>query len=512
VPGETLTRRTLLQTAGAGALAAALPSAALAAPDSQSWPHFSWTGSGTAADLPAPDPIVHLVNRITFGLLPADLERARSLGFAGFVEEQIHPESIDDSAAATAVAGMFPTLALGAAALLQREKPEVVRDLKGAALYRAVRSRRQLFEMMVDFWSNHFNVYHQDGQVAYLKTVDDREVVRPYAFGRFRDLLGASAKSPAMLLFLDNASNTKAGPNENYGRELMELHTLGVDGGYTQADVQEVARAFTGWTVGRGAQRGTFVYSAKDHDDGARTVLGQSLPAGLGQGHGERVLDILAGHPATARRIASKLCVRFVSDTPPGALVDTAAAAFSASGGDIRATLRTILLSAEFRAAVDQKLRRPFEAVAATLRTLDAQLGPEATKPLLNALRMMGQLPFDWPAPNGYPDANGAWGNTNGLLNRWNLGLTLGANRMVGVQTDLDALAGGLRQPTPATLVAALSARLLQRPLAAADRDRIVQHTAAGGPVNAPIPTAKVKATTAGTVSLLLDSPYLQWR
>jgi uncharacterized protein (DUF1800 family) len=365
---------------------------------------------------------------------------------------------------------------------------------------------------MIDFWSNHFNVYHLDGQIGYLKTVDDREVVRPHAFGRFRDLLGASAKSPAMLLFLDNASNTKAGPNENYARELMELHTLGLDGGYTQADVQEVARAFTGWTVGRGEQRGRFVYSAKDHDDGARTILGQSLPAGLGQGHGERVLDILAGHPATARHMAAKLCVRFVSDAPPGALVDEAAAAFSSSGGDVRATLRTLLLSAPFSAAADQKLRRPFESVAAILRTLDAQVGPEAVKPLLNVLRSMGQLPFDWPAPNGYPDANGAWGNTNGLLNRWNLGLTLGANRMAGVLTDLDALAGGLRQPTPATLVAALAARLLRRPLAAADRDRIVQHTAAGQPADAPIPTAKVKATTAGTVSLLLDSPYLQWR
>jgi uncharacterized protein (DUF1800 family) len=519
LPGETLTRRTLFRTAGVGAVAAALPVAlpgtGLASLVSDDWPRLQWPAAApaTTADLPAPDPIVHLVNRITFGLRPSDLDRARSLGFTGFVEEQLHPESIDDAETEAAVAAAFPTLTMSTASLLKIEKGAVSRELKGAAVHRAVASRRQLFEMMVDFWSNHFSIYQNEGQIYYLKTVDDRDVARRFAFGKFRDLLGASASSPAMLLFLNNAENKKNGPNENYGREVMELHTIGVDGGYTQQDVQEVAKAFTGWTVGkRGPQQGRFVFAAADHDNGARTVLGQSIPAGLGQGHGERVLDILAAHPATARRIATKLCVRFVSDTPPASLVNAAATTFTSSGGDIRETMRTILLAAEFRAAADQKFRRPFEHVTAAVRTLDAVVTAEGIKPLLGVLRLLGQLPFDWHAPNGYPDANGAWANTNGILNGWNLGLSLGGNHLAGVQTDLTALSAGLKNPTALSLTDALAQRLLARRLVAADRDRIVQYVAAGRPPGAPIPAAKVKASTTGAIALLLDSPYFQWR
>lgn len=509
--GENLTRRRLFRAAGAGAVVAALPRPLFAGLSSDDFPTITWhagTGPG-AGDLPAPDPLVSLVNRITFGPLPADLARARSLGYEGFIEEQLAPESIDDSGTEAAVATLYPTLDLGIAALLKLDKGDVARELKGAAVYRAVASRRQLFELSVDFWTNHFNIYQTESSIYWLKTVDDREVVRRYAFGKFRDLLGASAKSPAMLLFLNNAQNKKGGPNENYGREVMELHTLGVDGGYTQTDVQEIAKAFTGWTV---TKAGTFVFSAQNHDNGARTVLGQSIPAGLGQGHGERVLDILAAHPATARHLATKLCVRFVSDTPPVSVVNAAAATFSSTGGDLRATLRTILLSAEFRTAADQKLRRPIEHVAACLRTLEASIGPDATKPLLSVLRLMGQLPFDWHAPNGYPDANGAWGNTNGMLNRWNLGLSLGNNRITGVQTDLTALTGTLKNPTATSLTDTLSRRLLARSLAPADRDRVIQYVANGAAPGAPIPAAKVRSSTTGAIALLLDSPYFQWR
>jgi len=513
VPGETLTRRTLFRTAGAGAAVAALPGAALAPLFAENFPVLKWPAPTTTTDLPAPDPIVHLVNRITFGLLPSDLERARSLGFDGFIAEQLQPETIDDGETEAAVAKAFPTLAMSPATLLKLDKGDVARELKGAAIFRAVTSQRQLFEMMVDFWTNHFNIYQTEGQIYYLKTVDDRDVVRRYAFGKFRDILGASAKSPAMLLYLNNAENKKSGPNENYGREVMELHTIGVDAGYTQQDVQEVAKAFTGWTVGkRGPSAGRFVFSAADHDNGARTVLGQSIPAGLGQGHGERVLDILAGHPATAKRIATKLCVRFVSDTPPASVVNAAAATFTSSGGDIRETMRTILLSGEFRAATDQKFRRPLEHVTAALRTLDAVVTTEGVKPLLGVLKLMGQAPFDWHPPNGYPDVSGAWGNTNGMLNGWNLGLSLGGNHLTGVQADLNALTGGLKNPTAVSLTDTLSKRLLARDLTSADRDRVVQYVAAGRPPTAPIPAAKVKGSITGAIAVLLDSPYFQWR
>ncbi len=513
--GDTLTRRTLFRSTAAGAALASLPGLALAPRPAVAW---AVTSPGAKA-VPPPDPLVHLVNRITFGLRSEDLARARSLGFERFVEEQLHPETIDDSEAQATVRAAFPTLSMSVERLSQLDRAQVVADLKTATVYRAVNSRRQLFEMMVDFWSNHFNIYHRDGQIAFFKTVDDRSVARRFAFGRFRDLLGASAKSPAMLAYLDNNTNTKEGPNENYGRELMELHTLGVDGGYTQADVEEVARAFTGWTIGRGGTRngkfGTFFYNAAKHDDGARTLLSTTLPAGLGVGHGERVLDLLAGHPSTAKLLATKLARRFVSDAPPASLVEAVSRTFLQTGGDLRETMRTLLLSAEFRASADQKLKRPLEVVASASRTLGAKVSPEGGRPLLNVLRGMGQLPFDWHAPNGYPDVAGAWGNTNGMLSRWNLGLSLGGNRLAGVSTDLSVLIAGVPgapRPTAAALTDHLVQKLLARPIDGADRNVIASYAANGLSIQTPLTQLQVQSRLPGIVALILDSPYFQWR
>jgi uncharacterized protein (DUF1800 family) len=515
--GATLTRRSLLCTATAGAALAGLPGAGLqpllaaASP-----PPTPWKAAGPSS-LPAPAPIVHLVNRITFGRTPDELAHARALGYAGFIAEQLQPEAIDDSELEASLRQLFPTLTKSNAQLLTLDKPPVVLDLKSATLLRAIASRRQLFEMMVDFWSNHFNVYHLDNKVAWYKTVDDREVIRKHAFGRFRDLLGASAKSPAMLDYLNNATNTKTGPNENYGREVMELHTLGVDAGYTQDDVEQVARCFTGWTIGgrKGGRTGEFYFRAADHDDGPRTVLGHVLPAGLGVDHGERVLDILAAHPATATKIATQLCVRFVSDAPPASVVAAVARTFTATGGDIRETMRTLLLSPEFRAAADQKFKRPLELLASAVRTLASQLGPASNKPLLNVLRNMGQLPFDWHPPNGYPDAAGAWANTNGLLTGWNLGLALGGNHLTDLKTDLGALAAGTPgwpQPMAGDLTDHLTARLLSRSLDPADRTKIATYAAAGKSPQTRLTAAQAQAKLPGLVALILDSPYFQWR
>lgn len=512
--GEGLTRRRLLRTAGMAA--AALPTAGLSPAFAQPRPAIRWSAAAATSGLPAPDPLVHLVNRVTFGVSPRDLARARQLGFEGFVEEQLHPEAIDDSEAEAKVAAGFPTVALDQVPLEAYDRLLVAAELKAATVFRAVASRRQLFEMMVDFWSNHFNVHHDDGPVAYFKTIEDREVIRRHAFGKFRDLLGGSAKSPAMIVYLDNFTNVKSSPNENYARELMELHTLGVDGGFTHGDVEEVARAFTGWTLSRignvGRRRNQFYFDALQHDDGARTILGAQIPASLGVGHGERVLDLLAAHPSCARFLAAKLCRRFVGDDPPASLVDRVAATFTATGGDIREVMRVLLLSGEFRASADRKLKRPLEVVASALRTLEARISPAGAQTLLAVLQVMGQLPFDWPPPNGYPDVADAWGNTNGLLDRWNLALALGSGGLPGVKVDLEALAAGLRRPTPATLAGHLAGRLLSRELAAADLRQVVRYLAAGDSPTAPIPRPRLRSAILGGVSLILSSPCFQWR
>src|SRR5262249_49371997 len=283
-------------------------------------------------------------------------------------------------------------------------KEQVQAELQQAAVVRAVYSRCQLQEVMVDFWSDHFNVSQRKGDSAFFKTADDEAVIRRHALGKFRDLLEASAKSPAMLYYLDNTRSTRSTLNENYARELMELHTLGVSGGYTQADVQEVARCFTGWSIQdeRTWWHGTFVYHPQAHDDGPRRVLGVPLPAGLGQAHGERVLEILAGHPSTARFIARKLCRRFIADEEqiPGGLVERLARTFRRTDGDIRQVLGVLFRSEAFRYGSARKLKRPFDFVISALRALNADTNGRGALPYL---RLMGQTPYQWAMPNGYP-------------------------------------------------------------------------------------------------------------
>ncbi|HVT56855.1 MAG TPA: DUF1800 domain-containing protein [Thermoanaerobaculia bacterium] len=463
------------------------------------------TGSG----LPAPDPVVFLVNRITFGLRADDLAHAQDIGFDAFVEEQLNPEQIDDSEVDGVLSADFPTLFMRPSRLLGLDRKQVTGELLGATVYRALASRRQLFELMVDFWSNHFNIFLYEKEDYWLKTPDDRGVVRRLAFGSFGDLLQASAMSPAMLSYLDNAANTKKGPNENYAREVMELHTLGVNGGYTQQDVGEVAHCFTGWTIqGTGPKRGTFYFNPSTHDDRAHTVLGQAIPAGIGIGQGMMVLQILANHPATATRITTKLCTRFVSDSPPQSLLNAAAQTFTATGGDIRQVMRTILTSGEFKASADLKLRRPFEVVAAAFRALGAELGQGGLASLLGALGLMGQVPFNWPAPNGYPDANPAWANTNGMISRWNLGLGLGANALKGVTVNFSVDPG----LSAAQLTDRFTRQLVARRLLPPDRAKLIAYVAGTQSPHAPLNAAQIKAKLPGLVALVLDSPYFQWR
>ena len=266
----------------------------------------------------------------------------------------------------------------------------VYRDLAEAKMLRAIYSNRQLEEQLDDFWYNHFNVFVDKGADRYLVTEYERDAIRPHVLGKFRDLLEATAKSPAMLFYLDNwqsvgpnapqprgqGNKAKRGLNENYGRELMELHTLGVDGGYTQKDVTEVARCFTGWTINQPQRGGKFVFNPRLHDNGEKVVLGVTIPAGGGESDGEKVLDILAHHPATAHFISKKLAMRFVADDPPAALVDRMADTFLKTDGDIRQVMLTMIDSKEFWSvgAYRSKVKSPLEMVASAVRAMNGNV------------------------------------------------------------------------------------------------------------------------------------------
>jgi len=433
---------------------------------------------GAAASGPPPTDaaITHLLNRIAFGPRTGDVERVRAVGIERYVDEQLHPERIADAALSERLASLT-TVRLSQREIVSTfELPQIearrarkqdaaagdpggapprdpmaqkantlVVELAEQKIVRAVYSERQLQEVLADFWFTHFNVDARKGRDRFLITAYEREAIRPHVLGRFRDLLGATAQSPAMLFYLDNWMSTdpnrpslhgnKKGLNENYARELMELHTLGVDGGYTQKDVTEVARAFTGWTIENPRQGGGFTFNRRLHDAGQKVVLGHVIKPGGDESDGEQVLDLLAKHPATARFIATKLVRHFVSDTPPPALVDRAAKRFRDSGGDLREVMRTILISPEFAAAdaYDTKVKSPFEFVASALRAAGA--GSIDAKPLVRQLQQMGMPLYMCQPPTGYKDTADAWVNTGALVNRINFALQLSRGDQTLAQT-----------------------------------------------------------------------------
>jgi uncharacterized protein (DUF1800 family) len=387
--------------------------------------------------------------------------------------------------------------------MLQQQEQNVVNELVEQKLLRETLSERQLNEVLVDFWFNHFNVFVNKGQEerAYL-TEYERDVIRPHVLGNFRDLLGAVAHSPAMLYYLDNwesvdpnaqertlaeqESRIKGmvnpmaqavarqniarqreqmqkqgarGLNENYGRELMELHTLGVDGGYTQKDVIEVARALTGWTINQPNQGGGFAFRAQVHDPGPKTILGVTFPAGGGEAEGNRVLDLLARHPSTAHHIAFQLAQRLVADEPPAALVDRAAKKFLDTDGDLREVVRTIVTSPEFFAADDYgaKVKTPLEFVVSAARATNASV--DNVQPLIAALRnQLGMPPYGCVPPTGYSMTADAWVNTGALLSRMNFALQLVSNQMRGLRVDVASLAPTVDDDTRARVVQTLFA------------------------------------------------------
>lgn len=356
-----------------------------------------------------------LLDRITYGTRPADITEINNLGYTAYLERQLNPNLIDDWQMA---ARLTPFTSLAASATtISGMSWDTANELGAAALLRAIYSKRQLFEKMVEFWSDHFNIHQFATTAWYHKTVDDREVIRMHALGRFRDLLQASARSPAMLTYLNGNENRVGHPNENYAREVMELHTVGVNAGYIQRDVQEMARAMTGWTVGAsGPNFNLFEFRPEFHDNGPKQIMGLSLPAGGGISDGEQALNYLAAHPATARNIVGKLVAFFVSEDRPQALVDQATARFTITGGDIKATLRVILKESAIIQATP-KVKRPFHMIAEIARKSSATV--PATTQLVQIPAVMGHQPFTWSTPDGFPQRSDYW--APGLLSRWNV-------------------------------------------------------------------------------------------
>lgn len=392
------------------------------------------------ADAAEIDPVFHLLSRAAYGPWPSDLDRVRAMGADAWLEEQLAPEKIDDTLCDLR-ARRFETLWHDPGTCYEYKKPVLREEITRHTLLRAVYSQRQLFEVMAGFWTDHLNINLEKGDCIYLKPSDDRLVIRAHALGKFQDLIRASATSPAMLVYLDGKENKKAGPdgipNENYARELLELHTLGVHGGYTQQDVYEVARCLTGWCLRTKWRKGTVYFDPARHDDGEKRVLGHVIPAGGGEQDLDRVIEIVCHHPATAHHIAAKLAQRFVSEEPLAALVARAASVFTSTEGDIKALVRAILTSDEFKAARGVKFKRPFHYIVSCLRALGADT--HAHQPLIEYLLRMGQGPFQYPTPDGYPDRAAPWLST--LLWRWNFALALASGHVPTVNVSPGELA-----------------------------------------------------------------------
>ncbi len=499
-------------------------------------PAVRWSARASA-DMPPPDPVVHLLNRAAFGASPGDLAQARAMGVEAWIDAQLDFASIDDAAVEGPLAAGLPSLAMNLNDLSQMDQRtyRVTDALNAATFFRQVFSPRRLYEVMVDFWSDHFSVYQLMENAEVFKTVDDRVVARAHALGRFKDLVTASARSAAMLHYLNNDENTKDHPNENYAREIMELHTVGVavDGvPYSEADVLEVARCFTGWTWDRtwnDPAYGTFKFVHDRHDNGPKRVLGRLLPAGGGEHDALEVIDMLCAHPATARFLALKLVRRFVADDPLAsapALVDRVAEAYTRTDGDIKAMVRTVLTSPELAGAFGRhggKLTRPMDVAVRMMRAAgvpQAALVPrmgDVKAPFqvwyyelvgyAGYMRRMGHIPFGWLTPDGYPDVKEPWSSAVGMLSRWNMALALATGGMVPGFRPHEHRPAGLAGPE--AVVDHWIDALLHRPMLAEDRAVLVDFYAHNGP---PGPATPPALREAQTVALVLASPYFQWR
>ncbi|MBI3427798.1 MAG: DUF1800 domain-containing protein [Acidobacteria bacterium] len=574
--------------------------------------------------------VLHLLDRASFGPRPGEVERVLKMGWQKYLDAQLNPERLDDQALEQKLKNIesqrlsnselaqtyYPPQQVLAATLKARGldiadmkggqanadqmtpdkaneqakdgnarrrearrvlaeagyKPgqQLIAETQAAKIQRAVYSERQLQEVMTDFWFNHFNVYMQKGADRVLTTAYERDTIRPRVFGKFEDLLKATAESPAMLWYLDNwqsaSPNMKMpafnnrnelrqmrsdgdltkidrqrlkqmrevmtqrnaqnqqnpqvkpqpkrmprGINENYAREIMELHTLGVDGGYTQKDVQEVARCFTGWTLRTPRAGAEFFFSKFMHDDGEKTVLGKKIPAGGGVQDGYAVIHILATQPSTAKFISTKLARKFVADNPPPALVNKMAQTFQKTEGDIREVLKTMFSAPGFWSpeVYRTKIKTPFEMTVSAVRALGAETN--GNPQFHRWLAQMGEGLFLMQPPTGYPDTSEQWVNTGALLERMNFALALSANRIVGTRVDLSKLAPSAPLNSQAQLVDYYAKVLLRGEVSAQTRatiDKSLSETQVA--MNNRSAAAEPATDAAKIVGLLLGSPEFQ--
>jgi uncharacterized protein (DUF1800 family) len=453
----------------------------------------------------------------------------------------------------------------------QNRSVAAIGELEKAKLVRAIDSQRQLQEVLVDFWGNHFNIDMKKGPDRVLKVADDRDVIRPHIWGSFRDLLEASAKSPAMLYYLDNATNTvahtvteeeqmraerrqafmaqlgngavakpipmagqvKGGVNENYGREIMELHTLGVDGGYTQQDVQEVARCFTGWSIDR--LTGEFAFHPRQHDDGAKVVLGHQIPAGGGIQDGETVLDILASSPATAHHISLELCQRFVSDAPSPDLVNRIAGVFQQTGGNLRQVTEAILTSPEFLSPTNfnNKIKSPLEFAVSAVRASESSIIPQPRPPYdkLEAaiegagvlgrgaaadriskrprqslnwhIYELGEPLFACTPPTGYKEVSKFWVSPGALIERLNFAMALTQQQVLDVRFNPQTILAGIDLDQPEAVLNQCVSVLLQNNITDSTR-KVLEQTAL------PQPGDSKTVNPSKLIALIIGSPEFQ--
>ncbi len=493
----------------------------------------------------------HLLDRLTFGPRPGEVETLSKGGDAAlsaWLKAQLHPGL--EPQLESWITKTFPTQAMSIGQLqaafprpaamakqqglkpgdpaFKQELPDLVpfeqrparieEQQAGQKLVRAIESRDQLQEVLADFWFNHFNVDEGKGLDRWFVTAYERDAIRPHVFGKFRDMLGAVAWHPAMLFYLDNwlsvkdglqlprQGDKKAGLNENYGRELMELHTLGVDGGYTQADVTQVARCFTGWSIAEPQKDAAPVFRPRAHDDDPKTVMGMAITAG-GREDGERVLGMLASSPVTARHVAALLCRRFIADDPPPAAVDRVAKAYLKTDGDLRAVCEALFTSPEFwsKAAAGAKVKTPFEFVVSSVRALDGHV--DDPLPIARSVARMGQPLYRCQPPTGYKDTAEAWVSTGALVERLRFGAALAKRQVPGVvwpdlppQTSTD----------PAVVIDALSPRLVPEGLSAGTRDALLKAANAAPRVYAD--GEKRPVDQAQLLGFLLGSPEFQRR
>ena len=619
-------------------------------------------------DLTEDQTIVHALNRLGYGPRPGDVQRVKEMGIAKWIDRQLRPESINDSAAEARLS-RFQTLSMSSEALLekfprpavaakregitpqeyrkeQQEKLQAARqsaenrqgadsqqqmtdqtpgqpnddvqqnesmtpsgspqqsgskaspqtmapdelaeillpgaknntnqngpgyraikfaqiqapqriiaELAMAKMDRAVYTEKQLYEQMVDFWFNHFNVFAGKGPDRWLLTSYERDTIRPHAMGKFRDLLEATAKSPAMLFYLDNwqsvdpeewarlqkeqamrqayrarfggpfgrppfpppganpnqAKKQERGLNENYGRELMELHTLGVDGGYSQQDVVEVARCFTGWTIRQPQRDPQFWFNERLHDPNPKMVLGHKINAG-GMRDGEEVLDLLARDPHTAQHLSREIARHFVSDNPPDALVDRMARAYESTDGDIRAVLHTMIYSPEFwsRDAYRAKIKTPFELVASAARAVGADI--DVALALVQWTGRIGEPLYQCQPPTGYSDKADSWVNTGALLSRLNYSLALAGNRLPGVRTDVRSLLGAGASGEPVAVLDQAIAVLLSGEASSQTRETLEKQMNDPRVVQASLDDPITRVDEGMVAGLVLGTPEFQRR